>query len=110
MDRTKKQDLNLAYHTICEYMLWRKGKTEQCSFTPKEVSDALETAAGAILDYIVCDLQLGIERTSLRSCEHNLKQQECITIATKTLLDETRAENRRLRAILAANRIHYRKK
>lgn len=109
MDSTKQTELNIAYHTLCKYMLWRRGRTESQEFTAKEIGDALETAAGAILDYIGCDVRMNVAESSLRSCEHELKQQECITLSTKKMLDDARAEIRRLHAILAGHRIKFAK-
>ena len=107
MDEHRKNELNIAYHTLCEYMLWRRGRTESQDFTAKEIGDALETAAGAILDYMRCDVRMNVAESSLRSCEHELKQQECITLSTKRMLDDARAEIRRLHAILAGHRIKF---
>lgn len=107
MDEHRKHELNTAYHTLCEYMLWRLGRTEKLSADEHEISVALETAAGAILDYIGQDVEATVAQTSLRSAEHELKQQECITESTRMMLDDARAEIRRLKAILASHGIKY---
>lgn len=72
MDERRREELKAAYHTLCEYMLWRKGRTDKLSFDEKEIGVALEIATGALLDYVACDTELHTTQISLNSCEQAL--------------------------------------
>lgn len=96
MEDKRRSELNCAYHALVEHNLWRRGKTTQCVMNPREIGDAIDTAAGAILDLIGVEYELG--------------QQEAITKSTMMMLDRERSEARRLKAILASRRIPYKRK
>ena len=96
MDENRKNDLNAAYHTLCEYMLWRKDRTSKLSSSPEEISSALEIAAGAILDLIGHDICLEIVQNTLNIANKEIER-----------LEGKDNELRRLRAILASHGIKY---
>ena len=107
MDEERKSDLQFAYDTMVKYNLWRRGYVEdRDAIDPKELGKSIDIAAGAILDYFAL---VGRWNHEMGQLEHALKQQECITISTKSMLDDARAEIRRLKAILAAHGIAYAK-
>ena len=109
MDDTKKTALALAVHRLIAHNLWRHGKLESEPFEPEDLGDAIETVCGVAIECLAGAVELEVAKKSLRSCEQALKQQECITLSTKKMLDDARAENRRLHAILAGHRIKFRK-
>lgn len=96
MDPEKQNELKTAYHILCEYDLWRKGRIDTVSFDENEITVALETAAGAILDYIACETRRKITASTIGLCEN--------------ALGHAQAEVRRLKSILASHHIQYRKK
>ena len=108
MDRERKMEIALAVHRLIAHNLWRRGKLESEPVAPKDLGDAIETVCGAAMEHLSGNVELEVAEKSLRSCEHALKQQECITLSTKKMLDDARAENRRLHAVLAAHRIKFR--
>lgn len=107
----RRSELEYAFEVLLRHNLWRRGYCESktADVDPKEIGVAIDTAAGAILEY----LRLYDERMQLvtacnrykSDCEH----QEAITLTTKKMLDDCRAENKRLKALLASHKIKYKR-
>lgn len=106
MDEERKSDLQFAYETLVKHNLWRRGLCEYQNSDPKNLSRAIDIAAGALLDFHSFITSYANNTTRLHA---QLEQQECIAISTKDMLDDARREIRRLRAILAAHGINYSK-
>ena len=96
MDDGRKDELALAVNRLLAHNLWRRGKMESEPVAPKELGDAIDTVCGAAIEHLSGLIELDITKKSLRSCEK--------------ALDDARAENRRLHAILAGHGIHFKKK
>lgn len=112
IDIERRAELEDAFDVLVKHNLWRRGNidTETANISGKEIGSAIDTAAGAILEY----MRLNDERERLiRSCnrfKNDYEQQEAITLSTKKMLDDCRAENRRLKALLATHHIKYKDK
>lgn len=111
IDIERRAELDEAFDVLVKHNLWRRGNidTETADIDGKEIGAAIDTAAGAILEY----LRLNDEREQLLKAlnryRNDYEQQAAITITTKKILDDCCAENRRLRALLASHRIKYKR-
>ena len=111
IDSERRSELQEAYEVLVRHNLYRRGyiDMETEDYSVKELGQAIDAGAGAILEYIkLSDVaqELARDASYLKS---ELKQQEAITASTIMELIETRAEVRRLKALLARHRIKYRK-
>lgn len=117
MEEDKKHELSVAYTRMMAHNLWRKGKIDEEPVKPHDIGDALETACGALLEYMTCSMRMEVAESSLRSLEsahQNMEKEfETQTAISKDLLDrlnQSRAEVRRLKSILAGHHISYKKR
>lgn len=116
MDNERKQDIKLAYLILCRYNLWRKGFCESHPAI-KDISFAISTACGALIDFSGMQKEYEITRKSLAICEKELeemfnKENVWHDRLIKQIELRTAAEDevKRLRGLLAANKIKYAKK
>lgn len=96
MDNEKREELKQAYKVLVAHNLYRRGKTDTMQFTPAELGDAIDTAAGALIDFIGVDTEL----------EHRAM----VIHSAHSALNSAHSEIKRLKALLAAHRIPYAKK
>ena len=111
IDQEKQGELQDAYEVLVRHNLYRRGyiEMETADDSSKEIGQAIDAAAGAILEYIkLADVATELARDA-RYLKSELKQQEAITTSTIMELYEARAEIRRLQALLACHHIKYKK-
>ncbi|MBR1952442.1 MAG: hypothetical protein IKA32_07695 [Lentisphaeria bacterium] len=109
IDDTKRLELEDAVDVLVKHNLYRRGHCEMhtAGASEKEIGIAIDTAAGAILEYLNLDTHFLAAAKKIGKLRYELAQQESITKSTLHMLDECRAENRRLKALLASHRIKY---
>ena len=111
IDIERRAELEEAFDVLIKHNLWRRGNIEMetADAEPKEIGLAIEKGAGAILEYIRLDDERAQLVRALNRYRNDYKQQAEITISTKKMLDACRAENRRLKALLASHKIKYKR-
>ena len=96
MNEDRKNELEWAYDTLVRHNLWRRGRTYTMpSNTNRELGESIDIACGAILDLM-----------------QELEDAEIYRQRRKILLEQATCAEResvRLRAILAAHHIKYKK-
>ena len=110
-DEQMRTELQAHYEVLVRHNLYRRGyiDMETTDDSPKELGQAIDAGAGAILEYIkLSDVAQELAQDA-RYLKSELKQQEAITTSTIMELYEARAEIRRLQALLARHRIKYKK-
>lgn len=109
MDEERKSDLKFAYSTLLRYNLWRQGHTDKMP----EISDitkSISIASGAILDLFGIARHRDQLARNLKSAEAELQRCDTVIDEYDVVIEEKEQEIRRLRSILAANKIKYAKK
>lgn len=109
MDEDRKADLKFAYATLNRYNLWRKNYTKKMP----EISDitkSISIASGAILDLFGVTKERDQLSRILAIAENELQKSEQVNEEHNLAVEEKEQEIRRLRSILAANKIKYAKK
>lgn len=111
IDAERRGELEEAFDVLIKHNLWRRGyiEMETVDASGKEIGAAIDTAAGAILEYLRLEgEQMQLVR-AVNRYKNDYEDQERITLATKKMLDDCRAENKRLKALLASHRIKYKR-
>ena len=108
IDDERRSELQIAYELLVKHNLWRRGNidTETADIDGKELGLAIDTACGAILEY----LRLDGERVQLIRALHRYKNDHEDIQRINQMLDDCRAENKRLKALLASYHIKYKRK
>lgn len=111
IDIERRAELEEAFDVLIKHNLWRRGfiEMETADTSPKEFGLAIDTAAGAILEYLRLEGEQGQLVRACNRYRNDYEQQAAITITTKKMLDDCRKENRRLKALLATHRIKYKR-
>lgn len=119
IDDERRSELQNALEVLTRHNLYRRGYCDMQSadIDPAELGTAIDAAAGAILEYLHADTLLMAESKKKHEyrAEAMLCKQEWQN-ANKTIdrladrCEKVKAENKRLKALLAAHHIKYKDK
>lgn len=116
MDKEKKSELKHAYNILCRHNLWRQGHTDRMP-EPEEITKSISAACGALIDFVAVSKELKTVSQCLAIAEKELEIKDNREEALYEIIDKTLAERnsfetevKRLRGLLAANGIKYKKK
>ena len=116
IDDERRSELQNAFDILVRHNLYRRGycDLQTVDIDPKEIGVAIDAAAGAIQEYIRADatLDYATKKCAEYKSESLLHKEEWQK-ANKTIdrladrCEQVKAENRRLKALLASHRIKY---
>lgn len=119
IDDERRNELKNAFEVLTRHNLYRRGYCDMdtADIDPKQLGDAIDAAAGAILEYLQTDERLyyAMKKRAEYRADANRYKNEWID-ANKTIesiaerYDQVKAENCRLQALLASHHIKYKAK
>lgn len=116
IDHERRNELQNALAVLTRHNLYRRGycDMEAAEIDPAELGTAIDAAAGCILEYLRLEIifhETARNRNALASdfaeCQDKCRNAEKMIDHLADRIEQFKAENRRLKALLASHHIKY---